>query len=342
MKTTPTKNEDRINKLGHVSWGAIFAGFVSALSIIFLLNLLGIGIGFASINPLEESNPLEGLSWGTIIWWVLSNLIALFVGGMIAGRLAGHTDKMDGALHGALAWGLYTILSLYLITTAVGNVFGGLTSTAGSLFGGDEAKVIVDYQNSQKSGEESTDMSMGSVKNQIMQLVQRGKSLNILPEEATGAVSDVMNNPDVTAKGLIGSLDVDEFFSDLQFNLDDNGDLKITTEGNEEYFEKEKLITYLSENTDLSREEMNGLITKWERKIDEAINTAEAKYKEVKSKAIEYADEAAEAMAKFSIAAFFVLLMGLAASLFGGAVGADQLVLYEGEVEVSKTINSDR
>jgi hypothetical protein len=261
---------------------------------------------------------------------------------MIAGRLAGHTDKMDGALHGALAWGLYTILSLYLITTAVGNVFGGLTSTAGTLFGGDKDKVIVDYQNSQKSGEESTNMSMSSVKSQIMQLVQRGQSLNILPEEATGAVSDVMNNPDVTAKGLIGSLDVDEFFSDLQFNLDDNGDLKITTEGNEEYFEKEKLITYLSENTDLSREEMNGLITKWERKIDEAINTAEAKYKEVKSKAIEYADEAAEAMAKFSIAAFFVLLMGLAASLFGGAVGADQLVLYEEEVEVSKTINGDR
>ncbi len=337
MKTTSTRIEDRIKQLSHVSWGAIIAGFVAALSIIFLLNLLGVGIGFASINPLEESNPLEGIGIGTIIWWTVSNLIALFVGGMIAGRLAGHSDKMDGAIHGSIAWGVYALLSLYLLTAAVGGIFSGIAGTAGSLFGGDQAKVIVDYQKAQAGGEKSTALSLDKVKQQILQVVNQGEDLNILPEDASGETKEALKNNDITAKGIIGSLDVDEFIADLEFNLDDNGDLKITTEGNDKYFQKEKLKNYLAANTELSESEINGLIQKWEKKIDDAVKKAERLYAETKQKAIEYADKAAEAMAKFSIAAFFALLLGLAAAMIGGAVGADQLVIYEEEVEVETT-----
>ena len=243
MKTTTTNIENRIRKHSHVSWGAIFAGFVGALSIIFLLNLLGVGIGFASINPLEERDPLEGLGWGTIIWWTASNLIALFVGGMIAGRLAGFTDKLDGALHAAIAWGLYVLLSIYLITSAVGNVFSGIAGTATSIFGGDKAKVLVNYDNSQKGSETTTNLTMDKIKEQILHVVNKGESLNILPDSATEETKEAMKNNTVTASGLINSLDVDEFVSDLNFNLDDDGNLKITT-GDGEYFQKEKLKTY--------------------------------------------------------------------------------------------------
>ena len=337
MKTTTTNLEDRIKKFSHVSWGAILAGFVSALSILFLLNLLGMGVGFAAFNPLTETDPFEGLGWGTIIWWTVSNLIALFVGGMVAGRLAGFADKMDGAIHASITWGLYVLLSIYLITSAVGNVFSGMSGVASSMFGGDKAKVLVNYEGAQDNAEKNTNLSMDKVKQQVLSIINRGESLNILPDDAAEETKEVISDNNVTAKGVISSLDVDEFFNDLQFNLDDEGNLKVTTEGNDEYFQKEKLKAYLANNTELSRAEINGLIDKWEKSIQRSIDKAEELYREAKQKAIVYADQAADAMAKFSIAAFFALLLGVAAALFGGAIGADQLLIYEEEVEVKST-----
>ena len=66
-----------------ISWRAIFAGVICILSIVFLLNLLGLSFGFGTIEPAEESNPLSGLGTGSLIWWIVSNLIALFAGGML-------------------------------------------------------------------------------------------------------------------------------------------------------------------------------------------------------------------------------------------------------------------
>jgi len=67
-----------------------------------LLNLLGAGIGLTSVNPATEPDTMEGLGVGTTIWWVVSNLIALFVGGLVAGRMAGFVNLIDGALHGTV------------------------------------------------------------------------------------------------------------------------------------------------------------------------------------------------------------------------------------------------
>ncbi len=337
MRTTTTKLEERNKRNSHVSWGAILAGFVSALSVIFLLNLLGMGVGLAAFNPLTEANPFEGLGWGTIIWWTVSNLIALFVGGMVAGRLAGFADKMDGAIHASITWGLYVLLSIYLISSAVGNVFSGMSGAASSMFGGDKTKVLVDYDGAQDGAEKDTNLSMDQVKQQVFSIINKGESLNILPDDAAEETKDVINNNNVTAKGIISSLDVDEFFNDLDFNLDEEGNLKVTTKGNDEYFQKEKLKAYLANNTELSKTEINGLIEKWENSIQKSIDKAEELYRETKHKAIEYSDQAADAMAKFSIAAFFALLLGIAAALFGGAVGADQLLIYDEEVEVKST-----
>lgn len=37
-----------------ISWGAVFAGLVVALVVQFILSLLGIGIGFGAMDPLQE------------------------------------------------------------------------------------------------------------------------------------------------------------------------------------------------------------------------------------------------------------------------------------------------
>ena len=54
--TTPAEDA-RTVLLNKVNWGAIFAGAVIALVIQFLLSLLGVGIGAATLDPSTGNNP---------------------------------------------------------------------------------------------------------------------------------------------------------------------------------------------------------------------------------------------------------------------------------------------
>ena len=60
-----------------VSWGAIFAGLVVTIVIQLTLTLLGVAIGAATIDPLRERNPAEGLGVSSAIWLTVSALISI-------------------------------------------------------------------------------------------------------------------------------------------------------------------------------------------------------------------------------------------------------------------------
>lgn len=108
-----------------ISWGAIIAGLIVTLVCQICLTMLGVAIGAATIEPLNEQKPLEGLATGAAIWWIVSSLISLFLGGCVAGRLAGVPRKADGALHGIIMWGTATLITFLLVGTALGGLFGG-------------------------------------------------------------------------------------------------------------------------------------------------------------------------------------------------------------------------
>ena len=112
----------------HVSWGAILAGVVVALSMQLLLNLLGIGIGASTITPTEGNTPGAGLAVGAGIWFAVSALISLWSGGWAAGRLAGMVAPSNGMLHGFATWSLTTLLTFYLLTSTIGGILGGAAS----------------------------------------------------------------------------------------------------------------------------------------------------------------------------------------------------------------------
>jgi hypothetical protein len=111
-----------------ISWGAIFAGVVVALVVQMVFSLLGMGIGLGAINPME-TNPLQGLGTGALIWWIATMLISLFTGGYVAGRLAGMPRNEEGMLHGILTWSVFTLFSFFLLTTAVGGIFNIVGNT---------------------------------------------------------------------------------------------------------------------------------------------------------------------------------------------------------------------
>jgi hypothetical protein len=102
------------------------------LAVQLLLSVLGIGIGLSMVNPTEGGTPGPGeLGVESAVWWGVSYLLALFLGGFVAARLAAMTVRLDGALHGLLAWAFTLLVTFYLLSTAFGNVIGGALSTAG-------------------------------------------------------------------------------------------------------------------------------------------------------------------------------------------------------------------
>jgi|SRR5680860_439388 len=115
-----------------ISWGAIIAGTLVALVIQISLSMLGLGIGLGVMDPNAEA--LSGIGIGAGIWLVVSTLVSLYIGGFMAGRLAGIPAKGDGFLNGIVVWALATLLTLYLATSAVGGAVSGLAGILGQGF----------------------------------------------------------------------------------------------------------------------------------------------------------------------------------------------------------------
>ncbi|GJD46128.1 hypothetical protein AFCDBAGC_4008 [Methylobacterium cerastii] len=130
--------------LNQVSWGAIFAGAVTALVAQVVLNMVGVGVGLSSVGGPAADNPAAStLSMGAGLWFVGSGIVASLAGGLIAGRLSGKPIAGAAGLHGLVSWAVTTLVVLYLLSSAVGGIvggaFSGVTSTlggAGSLVGG--------------------------------------------------------------------------------------------------------------------------------------------------------------------------------------------------------------
>src|SRR5918992_150941 len=123
---TPVTVERRTALFKRISWSAVFAGLILALVTQLLLSLLGTGIGLSTVDPATGETPgTETLSIAAGIWWTISSLIALFIGGWAAAHLAGIPHRTEGIIHGLLTWGLATLLLVSLIGTAVGTLIGG-------------------------------------------------------------------------------------------------------------------------------------------------------------------------------------------------------------------------
>lgn len=330
--------QNKFPKISRISWGAILAGAITAVVVAFLLNLLGLGIGLTTIDPMTEAKPLDGLGTGTLIWWGISNLAALFIGGMVAGRMCGLPMNSDGGLHGFLAWALYLILSLYLVSSTVGGIFNGFERTASAIFSNSDAEKIAQaIKDAETQGRDNTSISIDQIKRQAFELLNKAERVDILPNDTSTEVRQAINEVESDSQKFLKDLNVDEkideFVNDISVELDNNGNLKIQADGTKDILNKQQIKKYLAENTDLTRAEIEGVITKWDRKISTAVSKAELNYQKVKRKATKAADETADAVGTFSIIIFFLLLIGAGAAFAGGAVGSPFHTVEEEHIE---------
>lgn len=125
VTTTPVERERHTR----VSWGGIFGGAFVALGVWALLYSLGLALGLSSIDAQEG---VGGPALFTGIWSIITPLVALFVGGYVAARMSGIVDKMAGALHGAVVWGLTTVVGAFALTMLLGTLVGTAVSAGKS------------------------------------------------------------------------------------------------------------------------------------------------------------------------------------------------------------------
>jgi hypothetical protein len=138
MSPVTPAEDARTIMLNRVSWGAVLAGVVVALVTQLIINLLGVGIGAATLDPAAGANEnpsAQSFSIGAAIWWTLSGIIASFAGGYTAGRLAGKPKESTAGWHGLTTWALTTLVIFYLLTSAVGSLIGGTYRTITSALG---------------------------------------------------------------------------------------------------------------------------------------------------------------------------------------------------------------
>lgn len=103
-------------------WGAILAGVAAGLSTQLLLAMLGLASGLSLANVSEGVTPGSG----TLLWSILSLLVAALVGSYVAGRVSGLSRKVDGMLHGVVTWSVSTLLFIMMATSVGGTLLSGI------------------------------------------------------------------------------------------------------------------------------------------------------------------------------------------------------------------------
>ncbi len=134
LETTTTTMSGGTHTHRRISWAAIFGGVILVVALQLLLSLLGAGIGLGTIDTNGGTTPTgSNIGIGAGVWWVVSSIIALGFGGYVSAWLAGIELRWDGVLHGLITWGIATLLTIYLLTSAIGGIVGGGFSALGSV-----------------------------------------------------------------------------------------------------------------------------------------------------------------------------------------------------------------
>ena len=315
-----------LDVLKRISWSAVFAGILVAIVTQMLLTLLGLGIGLGTIDPLQERNPTAGLGIGSAIWYIISSLLSLFVGGWIAGRLASAPRLFDGIIHGVLTWCLVTLLTIYFLTTTIGSIIGGagklvggLVSTAGTAVASAAPSIGNAVQGQLKAnGIDTENMDLGDLKDQANQILRQTGDPALNPntleakadragDQAKAAANRTASNPQAA----------DDVASGLFSRLFKQGQATVNS------VDREDAVNVVMKRTGKSRAEAQQTVDSWIKTYQQASIKLEQAKKEAEVKARQVADDAASAASKAALFGFLGLLIGVVASGYGAKLGTD-------------------
>lgn len=317
---------DRTAFMKRISWSAVFAGVLVAIVTQMLLTLLGLGIGLGTIDPVEESNPVAGLGIGSAIWYIVSSLLSLFVGGWVAGRLAGAPRLFDGAIHGVLTWSLVTLLTVYFLTTAIGSLIGGagrlvggIVRTAGSAAaaaGPGLGNMVQDQL--QANGIDVKNLDLGDLKDQINTMLRQTGDPALSPKTLERKANQAADQAgDAADRAASNPQAADDVASGLFNRLFKQGQSTINQ------VDREDAVNVVMKRTGKSRAEAEQTVDNWISTYKQASVKVQQVSKEAQIQARHAADDAASAASKAAIYGFFGLLIGVVAAGYGAKMGTD-------------------
>jgi hypothetical protein len=126
----PVVTAERSAIVSPLGWSAIFAGATVAVGVWLVLHMLGIGIGLTAIDP-RDAGTLRGVGIGTGVWSAIAPILALLIGGLVAGRMAPTINTANAAIHGAVVWALTALVSMVLLSMAVSSAVKGAAMAGG-------------------------------------------------------------------------------------------------------------------------------------------------------------------------------------------------------------------
>ncbi len=284
-----------------ISWGAILAGVVVALVIQLAFNALGLSVGATAVEPLTNQGPsIPEFGVGLVVWMAASALISLFLGGYVAGRMAGTIDNHEGIIHGVIVWAVVVLFSVYLLTTTVGNILGGVVNVLGTglnLAGQGAGAIAPEIADSL----EAQDISLQGIREQVTQLF-------ITPdaEASTSGTAATTSTTQTDAQMSAAERQVNLALTQL-FRLGLNADDAT----------RQDVITSIATATGRPEEEIRLQVVEWEQQIDTVKVQAEETARQVSG-------DFADTVARVAGIIFAILVVGALASGIGGMLGSPE------------------
>lgn len=270
-----------------VSWGAIIAGAVIGAALMGMLTAAGSGFGFLAVSPWKNDGASgTTLAVGTILWLLLTHIIAYGIAGYVTGRLRTKWTSIHGdeiyfrdTAHGFIVWALSTLVGFMLLAVTAASALSGVASAGASLIEGGGQAATAAAQASGQGGESS--FSMDYFTDALLRPSEPGRGFN--------TQQDV--GPEVTRILMRSAADGQMSDSD-----------------------KDYLVRLIANRTDMSEAEA-------QQRLDEITGAAQQAMEDAEQKARHAADEARKAAAKLALWGFAALLLGAFVSSFSATIG---------------------
>jgi hypothetical protein len=110
--------------LDRVRWPAVVAGLFGTLSLLAVLTVLGLAIGFSSVDYDSDAN---NFGIGAGVWGGVATVLAFALGGYIAAGTAAARGTCNALVQGATVWMVTVGLLVYLVAGGVGAMFNTAT-----------------------------------------------------------------------------------------------------------------------------------------------------------------------------------------------------------------------
>jgi hypothetical protein len=275
-----------------VSWGAIIAGLFVTIVIQITLTMLGAAIGLASIEPLREQHPAQGLGFASGVWLLVSGLVSIWIGACIAGRLCGSPARSDGLIHGIVTWSVSTCVMLFLMASAAGAFLGG----TGALLSG--ALAVGGSLTGQHNPQAAVSEQIKAMFSQTGALLPpTGRTEGSQPP---GKLTELAQQDAELAAALA--------------RMESQGAAKSEAE-------RDRVVSLLTSKHSLDQGQASSLVDQWDQQYQHLSGQAEQKLRQG-------GEVAAQGLSRAALWGFFALLLGLLVSAWGGWAGAPGLPRY--------------